>query len=123
MTEFDGIDKFLEKANKEHMAQFDRVSELILPLNLSHHEVKTIPSDELEKILNGESSREGNLYPPMANIIIHELSIRQQEKSRKEIIEEIRNSTKPHWSTVPNFWLIVLTLIATVVLGLLALKS
>lgn len=96
-------------------------------VDMSLEEVSASSTLELLKILNEESEKyKGALSHSMARIIVNELKFRQMKadhenlidemkKNNEQIINTINERTRPHWSTTPNFWVVLLTLILTAI--------
>lgn len=73
-------------------------------VDLTVAQVKAMSDSELLSILSGESEHQGIVPLSMQQLITSELLART-----------LINTTKPHWSVVPSFWLLVLaTLLALV---------
>lgn len=72
-------------------------------LDLSLAQVKALTDDELQKLLSGEGHK-GGIRDSTIQLISNEILMRQ-----------IKESSKPHWTTVPAFFLLVATLFLTAV--------
>ncbi|ENW64839.1 hypothetical protein Q5X42_04965 [Acinetobacter baumannii] len=75
-------------------------------LDLSYDQIKALTDEELVKLLSGES-HEGFIREPTIQLISNELLMRQ-----------IKEASKPHWTTVPAFILLIVTLILTTLTSL-----
>jgi len=80
----------------------------MIPMRISVAKVKAMTDAELLAALNGEDGRKGMMTMQFLQLITSELQTRNIERAGK-----------PHWSTVPSFWLLVtsvaLSLVAIVV--------
>ena len=87
----------------------------MIPIRISVAKVKSMSDADLLAALNGEDGRKGMMTMQLLQLLTAELQARS-----------IARATKPHWSTVPSFWLlvtsVVLALIAAVA-GVLALPQ
>lgn len=72
-------------------------------LDLSLTQVKALTDDELQKLLSGEGHK-GGIRDSTIQLISNEVLIRQ-----------IRESSKPHWTTVPAFYLLCISILFSVV--------
>jgi len=77
----------------------------IKTIKLTVAQIKSMPDEKLLEVLNGKFSNDGIVTLPLQQIIIAELTRRNMERS-----------SKPHWSVIPSFIL----LIAAVVISILA---
>lgn len=77
-----------------------------IPMRISVAKVKAMSDAELLAALNGEDGRKGMMTMQFLQLITSELQARSIERAGK-----------PHWSTVPSFWLLVIS----VALSLLAI--
>ena len=76
----------------------------MIPMRISVSKLKQMSDTELLAALNGEDGRKGMMTMQFIQLITSELQVRSVEKAGK-----------PHWSTVPSFWLLVTSLILSVV--------
>lgn len=67
---------------------------------------------ELLSILSGESEHQGIISAPLQQLITSELLSRT-----------LANTSKPHWSVVPSFWLLIATTIMAVVAAVAAILA
>lgn len=74
-------------------------------VDLTVAQIKAMPDSELLSILSGESEHQGIITLPLQQLITSELLART-----------LANTSKPHWSVVPSFWLLV----AATILALIA---
>lgn len=93
---------------------------------LSTDFLETRSTKELKKMLNGEigvfcKTRNPKIY----RLVETELKLRQMKSDNEKMLEQMKENTKlmmdaveqhskPHWSTTPIFWLVVITLIFTI---------
>lgn|GEM_PF-2478964 len=75
-------------------------------LDLSYDQIKALTDEELVKLLSGEGHA-GFIREPTIQLISNELLGRQ-----------IKESSKHHWTTVPAFILLIVTLILTTLTSL-----
>ena len=68
----------------------------MIPKRISVAKVKEMTDEELLAALNGEDGRKGMMTMQYLQLITSELQARSIERAGK-----------PHWSTVPSFWLLV----------------
>lgn len=88
------------------------------PIRFSSHEIRAMSDEEIMQVMSGDSGIEGTLYHDMLHLLSTELNRR-----------EIQRASKPHWTTVPAFWLTVVAaaggvagVVATVVVAFLQSK-
>jgi|WetSurMetagenome_2_1015567.scaffolds.fasta_scaffold1197826_1 hypothetical protein len=84
-------------------------------VRLSIEQVKSLPDEKLLALLNGEGDTDGIVPLPLQQIITSELLRRNLERT-----------SKPHWSTVPSFWLLVISVVlsfAAIVIAVIALPQ
>jgi hypothetical protein len=81
-------------------------------LDLTVDQVKSMSDADLLKILSGESELDGTMSMPVQQLITSELLSRG-----------IAKGSKPQWSVVPSFWLLVLTAILAFVAAVAAVIS
>jgi hypothetical protein len=84
-------------------------------VGLTVAEVKALSDVQLLNLLNGESEHEGVVPLPLMQVINAELSERALARARV-----------PHWSVLPSFWLLVISVllaVVAVVAGVLALPQ
>lgn len=72
-----------------------------IPMRISVAKVKAMSDAELLAALNGEDGRKGMMTMQFLQLITSELQARSIERAGK-----------PHWSTVPSFWLLVISAVA-----------
>lgn len=72
----------------------------LMPVRLRIEDMKGMSDAELLAVLNGESGRKGMMTGQTAQLIASELQARA-----------IDRASKPHWSTVPSFWLLVISVV------------
>ncbi|NMM14152.1 MAG: hypothetical protein HHJ17_11525 [Rhodoferax sp.] len=72
----------------------------MMPMRISVAKVKAMSDAELLAALNGEDGRKGMMTMQFLQLITSELQARSIERAGK-----------PHWSTVPSFWLLVGSLV------------
>lgn len=73
----------------------------LMPVRLRIEDMKDMSDAELLAVLNGEGGPRGMMTGQTAQLIASELQARA-----------IDRASKPHWSTVPSFWLLVISAIA-----------
>jgi hypothetical protein len=84
-------------------------------VQLTIEQVKSFPDEQLLALLNGEGGIDGIVPLPLQQIITSELLRRNLERT-----------SKPHWSTVPSFWLLVISVVFSfiaIVIALIALPQ
>lgn len=72
----------------------------MMPMRISVSKAKAMSDSELLAALNGEDGRKGMMTMQSLQLITSELQARSIERAGK-----------PHWSTVPSFWLLVGSLV------------
>ena len=104
----------LNELTRSHRAQMARIQ----PVRFSIQKIRTMSDEEIMAILSGEAGIEGTLYHDTLHLLSTELNRR-----------EIQRASKPHWTTVPAFWLTVVAaaggvagVVATVVVAFLQSK-
>lgn len=75
-------------------------------VSLSVDEVKAMPDAELLAVLSGESNHEGIVTPALQQLINYELQRRTIERK-----------SKPHWSVIPSFCLLIVSALTPFVLS------
>jgi len=73
-------------------------------MRISVAKVKAMTDAELLAALNGEDGRKGMMTMQFLQLITSELQARNIERAGK-----------PHWSTVPSFWLLVISVFLSIV--------
>jgi hypothetical protein len=73
-------------------------------VDLTVAQVKAMSDEELLKLLSGESDLDGIIPQPLQQLITSELLARGLAKA-----------SKPHWSVVPSFWMLIATVLLTLV--------
>ena len=81
-------------------------------VDLTVSQIKAMPDSELLSILSGESEHQGIVSAPLQQLITSELLCRT-----------LANTSKPHWSVVPSFWLLIATTILAVVAAVAAVLA
>jgi UPF0716 family protein affecting phage T7 exclusion len=84
-------------------------------VDLTVAQLKAMSDGELLKLLSGESDLKGMIPLPLQQLITSELLARGLAKA-----------SKPHWSVVPSFWMLIATVLlalAGVVVAILALPQ
>ncbi|MDC5349831.1 hypothetical protein NRA49_03660 [Acinetobacter baumannii] len=101
------IDKTIQSTSQEDVMK-TKVLEMpdLNMLDLSYDQIKTLTDEELVKLLSGEG-HDGFIREPTIQLISNELLMRQ-----------IKESSKHHWTTVPAFILLIVTLILTTLTSL-----
>jgi len=75
-----------------------------MPVRLRIEDMKGMSDAELLAVLNGEGGPRGMMTGQTAQLIASELQARA-----------IDRAGKPHWSTVPSFWLLVTSVVLSLV--------
>ena len=75
----------------------------MIPMHISVSKLKQMSDAELLAALSGENGRKGMMTMQFIQIITSELQARSIEKAGK-----------PHWSTVPSFWLLVTSVVLSI---------
>jgi len=104
---------------EEEIADFKRTQAArIRPIRFSIQKIRAMSDEEIMSILSGEAGIEGTLYHDTLHLLSTELNRR-----------EIQRASRPHWTTVPAFWLTVVAaaggvagVVATVVVAFLQSK-
>lgn len=81
-------------------------------VDLTISQIKSMSDTELLSVLSGESEHKGIVAPPLQQLITSELLSRT-----------LANTSRPHWSVVPSFWLLVLTTILAVIAAVAAVLA
>jgi hypothetical protein len=81
-------------------------------VDLTVSQIKAMPDSELLSILSGESEHQGIVPARLQQLITSELLFRT-----------LANTSKPHWSVVPSFWLLIATTILAVVAAVAAVLA
>ena len=81
-------------------------------VDLTVVQVKAMTDSELLSILSGESELEGIISLPLQQLITSELLART-----------LANTSKPHWSVVPSFCLLVIATVLALVANIVALLA
>lgn len=76
----------------------------MIPMRISVAKVKAMSDAELLAALSGEDGRKGMMTMQFLQLITSELQARNIERAGK-----------PHWSTVPSFWLLVTSVVLSLV--------
>lgn len=76
----------------------------MIPMQISVAKLKAMSDAELLAALNGEDGRKGMMTLQFATLITSELQARSIERAGK-----------PHWSAVPSFWLLVTSVVLSLV--------
>lgn len=76
----------------------------MIPMRISVAKVKAMTDAELLAALNGEDGRKGMMTMQFLQLITSELQARNIERAGR-----------PHWSTVPSFWLLVTSVVLSFV--------
>jgi hypothetical protein len=84
----------------------------MIPMRISVAKVKAMTDAELLAVLNGEDGRKGAMTMQFLQLITSELQARA-----------IQRASKPHWSTVPSFWLLVTSVVFSLVAIVVAVLS
>ena len=78
-------------------------------LQLTFDQVKNLPTDDLYKLLSGES-HSGAINEKTVQLISNEILSRQ-----------IQRASKPHWTVKPTFYAVIFFGLITIVIGILSL--
>lgn len=112
------MDKWEEARLNDLMRTTSVQAARMRPIRFSIQKIRAMSDEEIMSILSGEAGIEGTLYHDTLHLLSTELNRR-----------EIQRASKPHWTTVPAFWLTVVAaaggvagVVATVVVAFLQSK-